>query len=286
VIDGKVAGPPGFEPGTSGSEGHIPKAFIIRRIQEYRNWLVGAEAKHPRTVQDMVMHLKAALRVAPPIITREWLVSHLATLGDANRRNRLKAFRALDRWLGTKLTYGIKFGSVPFTMPKAPSDEAVSLLIQRLEEPYNVFAGFLAVSGLRAGEARMLTPAHIDWRDRSVILNAFRRTKRTGITFITVQVAEALKSLCGAEDEPIFSFEKRTYQKAFRKTQTGVRAKDLRVWFAAKCLEAGVPPLYIDIMQGRAPKSVLARHYAPAGKETLKSWYSRVEPTFENIIHL
>ena len=39
----------------------------------------------------------------------------------------------------------------------------------------------------------------------------------------------------------------------------------LRVWFATKMGKFGVPDRYVDVFQGGAPRSVLAKHYTRKG---------------------
>ena len=49
----------------------------------------------------------------------------------------------------------------------------------------------------------------------------------------------------------------------------------LRKWHATKLLALGVPSVYVDIYQGRAPRSVLARYYNMAGLKELKEVYDK-----------
>ena len=49
----------------------------------------------------------------------------------------------------------------------------------------------------------------------------------------------------------------------------------LRVWFCNKMGELGVQDRYIDIFCGRAPKSVLAKHYTDYSPKRLKAIYDK-----------
>ena len=49
----------------------------------------------------------------------------------------------------------------------------------------------------------------------------------------------------------------------------------LRIWFSTEMGELGVPDRYVDIFQGRAPRSVLAKHYTGKGLERLKRIYDK-----------
>jgi len=281
--------PPGFEPGSLAwktyDELGIDRDYLLANLDGLRAWLLGGEGKSPKTVEGILCHLRIALRDAPQRVTREWLVSHLQNLRGNYRNNRLKAFRAVDRWLGTKISYGLKFSVVGENAPPDVRDEDVRALIEGLDGEFKLYAATLAVSGLRPGEALLLTPNAIRWNLRAVILGKFTRSKRTGATFLTPEVADALRALGKRPDEPFFSYYPRSYSRAFSRVND-IRPKDLRVWFAAKCLENGVPETYVDIFQGRATKSVLKRHYTPRGLGTLQRYYRRVEPALRAVVQL
>ena len=54
-----------------------------------------------------------------------------------------------------------------------------------------------------------------------------------------------------------------------------ITAKVLRVWFATEMGELGVPDRFVDIFQGRAPRTVLAKHYTGKGLQRLKRIYDK-----------
>jgi intergrase/recombinase len=43
--------------------------------------------------------------------------------------------------------------------------------------------------------------------------------------------------------------------------------------------ELGIPDKFVDVFQGRAPRSVLAKHYTGKGIETLKRIYQKAKFT-------
>ena len=51
----------------------------------------------------------------------------------------------------------------------------------------------------------------------------------------------------------------------------------LRVWFSMEMGEQGIPDRFVDIFQGRAPRSVLAKHYTAKGIERLKKIYDKAD---------
>ena len=53
--------------------------------------------------------------------------------------------------------------------------------------------------------------------------------------------------------------------------------KNLEAWFSTEMGELGIPDRFIDIFQGRAPRSVLAKHYTGKGLERLKRIYDKAE---------
>ena len=50
------------------------------------------------------------------------------------------------------------------------------------------------------------------------------------------------------------------WDKASKAAGFRITPQVLRVWFATEMGELGVPDRYVDVFQGRAPRSVLAKH--------------------------
>ena len=61
------------------------------------------------------------------------------------------------------------------------------------------------------------------------------------------------------------------------KERSGVplKFKDLRDFFAESMISLGVQTIYIDAMAGRAPASVLAKHYVDLSPQKLKQVYDQ-----------
>ena len=51
----------------------------------------------------------------------------------------------------------------------------------------------------------------------------------------------------------------------------------LRAWFSTEMGELGMADRFVDIFQGRAPRSVLAKHYTGNGLLRLKRIYDRAD---------
>ena len=71
----------------------------------------------------------------------------------------------------------------------------------------------------------------------------------------------------------------RQWRKIWRDAPTScgvkINSKILRKWFSTEMGELGVPDRFVDIFQGRAPRSLLARHYTGTGLERLKRIYDK-----------
>ncbi len=61
---------------------------------------------------------------------------------------------------------------------------------------------------------------------------------------------------------------KKIWNQASESEGVSVTSKVLRAWFSAEMGELGTPDRFIDIFQGRSPRSVLAKHYT--GKRSLR----------------
>lgn len=64
-------------------------------------------------------------------------------------------------------------------------------------------------------------------------------------------------------------------EKALLISGVKITAKVLRLRHSKELGELGVPNRYVDIFQGRAPRSALAKHYAGKGLERIKRIYDK-----------
>jgi integrase len=141
---------------------------------------------------------------------------------------------------------------------------------------------FAATTGLRKGEVLNVLKSQVDMKTRAVIPRHFTRKKRSGITFYNPEAAEWLeKYLAERKDrsERLFSISDRAWKEIWKQASSSagvtVTSKVLRAWFSTEMGEKGVPDRFVDVFQGRAPRSVLAKHYTGKGLETLKRVYDR-----------
>jgi len=54
---------------------------------------------------------------------------------------------------------------------------------------------------------------------------------------------------------------KKIWKLASNTAGVSITSEVVRAWFSTEMGELGVPDRFIDILQGRAPRSVLAKHY-------------------------
>jgi integrase len=136
---------------------------------------------------------------------------------------------------------------------------------------------FTATTGLRKGEILSVLKSQVNQETRSVIPTHFTRKKRSGITFYNSEAAYWLeKYLSERKDnsEKLFVISDRAWRriwiKASKSAGVPITAKILRVWFSTEMGRLGV-----DVFQGRAPRTVLAKHYTGKGLKTLKRIYDK-----------
>lgn len=70
---------------------------------------------------------------------------------------------------------------------------------------------------------------------------------------------------------------RRIWVKASRNAGVKITSKILRAWFSTEMGELGTPDRFVDIFQGRAPRSVLAKHYTGQALERLKRIYEKAD---------
>jgi intergrase/recombinase len=145
---------------------------------------------------------------------------------------------------------------------------------------------FIATSGLRKGEILNVLKSQIDMNTHSAIPRHFTRKKRSGITFYNSEAAQWLEKYLKERmdnSERLFVISDRAWRRIWIKASKGagvrITSKILRVWFSTEMGELGVPDRFVDVFQGRAPRSVLAKHYTGKGLERLKRIYDKANLT-------
>jgi intergrase/recombinase len=100
-----------------------------------------------------------------------------------------------------------------------------------------------------------------------------RNTKNVYISIITEDLVQQL-----ANSQPIYYT---TIRKHLEKNKLPLRIKELRSYFATYLRKNGIISEYIDLIQGRIPRSVFARHYLKI--DDLKALVSQVLAVTANV---
>jgi len=94
----------------------------------------------------------------------------------------------------------------------------------------------------------------------------FRKTK---MVYISIVNRNIISEICNSQPVSYSAMRKRLSRK-----KLNLRIKELRSYFATYLREHGILAEYIDLLQGRIPKSVFARHYLKV--ESIKELSSKV----------
>ena len=238
-------------------------------------------AARARVITDYL--LRAGGKVNP-----DSMANYLAGLATPAQRN--IALKALRPWARDSLELGawpdkFKFASVQ-AQPKTQSIskqeiQDVSVWLGEHQQEY-AQAAWLALywSGLRPAEVLGLSLDEIDvafGRLDATRLHA-GKNKHAGVSFVPRAVAESLAEARVVNKGPLgykefYDAVERAKKDAY---VSGLTAKDLRRHFADVARSVGVPNDIIDALQGRAPKSILAKHYTSTGQQTLKEYWERI----------
>jgi len=244
-----------------------------------------------RTVLDYGQHIRRFLAIVckdPRAVTREDVRSYLASLtgkAPATRANVLKSFKIFfrDYLARPKVVETFRFPRRPFKPKQVPSRAEVRRFYTFLTSTRDrALFLFLATSGLRKGEVLSLNREDIDFEKRMIIPNkAGSRTKRVWVSFFNEEAKEALmeylKDRADADPRLFRMSTKRTnaFRAARRETGIDISPKVLRDFFACEMGRLGVPDRYVDAFCGRAPQSVLARHYTDLSPKRLSEMYDQ-----------
>jgi len=142
---------------------------------------------------------------------------------------------------------------------------------------------FYATTGLRHSEGLGLNRFEdINYEARAVKSKHSTRTKKAGITFYNSECEYWLKKYLDSrqDDSPrLFRIGFREFVRIWRKASASAGAKIspqiLRKWHSTELGELGVPDRYVDILQGRAPQSVIGKFYTGKELERLKRIYEK-----------
>lgn len=223
----------------------------------------------------------------PRTVTREDLREYLKGLQGVAANtyaNHIKSLRVFfrDYLERAEVVSSFKFPPRSPRIVRVISKEDLRAFYRELQEPMaRCMVLMYATTGLRRDELLNLKRKNIDSGMRMIIPEKNdNRTKRTYVTFYNEEAAEILEELLPEDPEAgIFTYGRDYLQWRSMKIRerTGIRitAKMLREWFCCEMGRLGVPDRYVDAFCGRAPKSVLAKHYTDYSPESLKEIYDQ-----------
>jgi integrase len=196
----------------------------------------------------------------------------------------LKAF--IGRYLGrVELLNGLKHTYVPENFDRPlPTKEQLKKGFEALEtDKERAICLFFATTGLRLSEVLNLTKGDVDFEMRCVKAKHDTRTKRTGVTFYNNECEEHLKRYLASrtdDNDRLFRIGhgdpfNKIWQKASKAAEIKILPQILRKWHSTELGELMVPDRFVDVFQGRAPRTVIAKHYTGKGLERLRRIYDK-----------
>lgn len=124
----------------------------------------------------------------------------------------------------------------------------------------------------------------VDYHLRAVKSKHNTRTKKAGVTFYNEECETYLKRYLDSRTdsfERLFPMSNYYFYLIWKRVSkaAGLRITPqvLRKWHSTELGELGVPDRYVDVFQGRAPKTVIAKSYTGKELERLKRIYDKAE---------
>ena len=278
----------GFEPAAS----TMPTCLNYENesLDEFRDFLrINRRLEHS-TIRETMQNVKRFLRNSGFRVSYETIKEYLATYLEKAPKTYNSQITSLRRFVRDYLNQSeliMRFKMAPVDecryWKNLPTKEQIKQGFYGLKDiRARAIYLFTATTGLRKGEILGLLRSQIDRETRAVIANHFTRKKRSGITFYNDETAEWLeKYLAQGEvvSEKLFAISDRQWKKIWHKASEAagikITSKVLRAWFSTEMGELGVADRFVDVFQGRAPRSVLAKHYTGKGLERLKRIYAK-----------
>jgi intergrase/recombinase len=270
--------------------GHKPSKMISFDLKAYREFLLSKYALEYAKIQFNYVRKYGDLIENP---------NELNNIPVSIRGNVLKSLLNLAKFLGqyesfrTKLkNYGIKWISTDNSFNSflniinnnhSNLGQWYSKALNVLSDNEKLYLKFVLLSGLRKDEAiksmkliqKLARENKLNeyWNTEIGILEHFkygdlflRNTKNCYISMIPEELVQQM-----ANSKPICYT---TLRKHLEKNKLTLRIKELRSYFATYLRKNGIISEYIDLIQGRIPRSVFARHYLKV--DDLKALVSQV----------
>ncbi len=267
----------------------VPSIYVV--IPKFYDYCSIDERLQPRVSKDYRNIIRRFLKHSENVVSEENIRSYLSAHLDKAPKtynNQLDGLRAfIVRYLKRPdLMDDFKKAHIPLFERELHTNEQIRRGFYGLTDVRErAIYLFYASTGLRSSEVLELEDSDVDLGLRLVRSRHDTRTKKAGITFYNGECEKFLeKYLPGrsrGRTERLFIIGWRQFlevwEKASKEAGFRITPQVLRVWFASEMGELGVPDRYVDIFQGRAPKTVLAKHYTGKGFEILKRIYDKAD---------
>ncbi len=278
----------GFEPAAS----TMPTRLHLDSdcLKKFADFLLVNMRLEKKTVQQNIQDVRRFLKMSNNIVSYESIRCYLESYIPKAAKTYNTQITSLRRFVRDFLQlprFIMSFKMAPVDewafAKELPSKKQIRCGFEGLEETEaKAIYLFTATTGLRKGEILALKKSQVNFELRSVIPMHYTRKKRSGITFFNDETAFWLKKYLEKrknDSQKLFLISDRQWKKIWRlaskKAEVSITSKVLRAWFSTEMGELGVADRFVDVFQGRAPRSVLAKHYTGKGLLRLKRIYDR-----------
>jgi integrase len=271
------------------------KEYILRikdeksLLERFSDFMMINMQLRPSTVQHTVEDIKRFLKRGNKMISYEVVSNYLRGYLNKAPKTYNQQITSLRRFLRDFLGVGEIISSFKLTPVDEPK-ESVDLTRAQVRKGFyaqkdalsRAIYLFTATTGLRKSEILNLLREDVDFKNRAVKPRHFTRKKRSGVTFYNDETERWLKEYLkerSDNDPRLFIISDRKWKEIWKRASeaAGVKitAQTLRLWFSTEMGESGIPDRYVDIFQGRAPRTVIAKHYTGRNFERLKRIYNK-----------
>lgn len=263
---------------------------------DFKDFLLLNMRLEPTTVKETVQDSKRFLKMSQGSVTYENVKRYFESYITKKAKTYNSQITSLRRLIRDYL----KLPDVIMSFKMAPVDEShYNENLVSKEQVAKGFCGltetrekalylFTATTGLRKTEILRLLKSQVNLETHAVIPMHFTRKKRSGIAFYNEETAIWLNRYLNErrdKSDKLFMISERAWRdvwvKASNNAGAKITAKILRAWFSTEMGELGTPDRYVDIFQGRSPRSVLAKHYTGKNLELLKRIYDKANLKLE-----